>query len=90
MPILSQPPSMGDALKYELNPNYTRETVTLIEGTQYPAGAVLGRITVSGHYTFASHGGSDGAEVAVGAKAHNPAACGLQQGVDQFTDSQAG
>ena len=66
MPILSQPPSMGDALKYELNPNYTRETVTLIEGTQYPAGAVLGRITVSGHYTFASHGGSDGAEVAVG------------------------
>ena len=66
MPVLIHPPSMGDALKYELNPNYTRETVTLAEGTEYPAGAVLGRITVSGQYTLASHGGSDGAEVAVG------------------------
>ncbi len=66
MPVLTQPPSMGDALKYELNPNYTRETVTLAEGTEYPAGAVLGRVTVSGHYTFASHGGSDGAETAAG------------------------
>ena len=66
MPVLTQPPSMGDALKYELNPNYTRETVTLAEGTEYPAGAVLGRITVSGQYTFASHGGSDGAETATG------------------------
>ena len=35
MPVLTQPPSMGDALKYELNPNYTRETVTLAEGTEY-------------------------------------------------------
>ena len=66
MPVLTQPPSMGDALKYELNPNYTRETVTLAEGTEYPAGTVLGRITTSGQYTFASHGGSDGAETAAG------------------------
>ena len=66
MPVLTQPPSMGDALKYELNPNYTRETVTLAEGTEYPPGAVLGRVTVSGQYTFASHGGSDGAELAAG------------------------
>ena len=66
MPVLTQPPSMGDALKYELNPTYTRETVALAEGTEYPAGAVLGRITTSGQYTFASHGGSDGAETAAG------------------------
>ena len=66
MPVLTQPPSMGDALKYELNPNYTRETVTLVAGTEYPAGAVLGRVTVSGQYTLASHGGSDGAETAAG------------------------
>ncbi len=66
MPVLTQPPSMGDALKYELNANYTRETVTLAAGTEYPAGAVLGRNTVSGQYTFASHGGSDGAETAAG------------------------
>ena len=66
MPVLTQPPSMGDALKYELNPNYTRETVTLAAGTEYPAGTVLGRIAVSGNYTFANHGGSDGAETAAG------------------------
>jgi hypothetical protein len=64
MTVLTQPPSMGDALKYELNPNYTRETITLLEGTSYPVGSVLGRITASGKYTLASHGGSDGAETA--------------------------
>ena len=34
--------------------------------TEYPACAVLGRVTVGGKYTFASHGGSDGAETAAG------------------------
>jgi hypothetical protein len=64
MPVLTQPPSMGDALKYELNPTYTRETVSLLEGTIYPVGSVLGRVTASGKYTLASDGGSDGAETA--------------------------
>ncbi len=66
MSPLIQPPSMGDALKYELNPNYTRETVTLLQGMEYPVGSVLGRITLSGKYTLASDGGADGAETAVG------------------------
>jgi hypothetical protein len=66
MNALVQPPSMGDVLKYEVNPNYTRETVTLLEGLIYPVGSVLGRITLSGKYTLASHGGSDGAETAAG------------------------
>ena len=30
MPVLTEPPSMGDVLKYEVNPNYTREVVTLL------------------------------------------------------------
>ena len=64
MTVLTQPPGMGDVLKYELNPNYTRETITLLEGTNYPLGSVLGHITLSGKYTLASHGGSDGAETA--------------------------
>ena len=64
MTVLTQPPSMGDALKFELNPNYTREIVTLLEGMSYPVGSVLGRVTASGKYTLASHGGSDGAETA--------------------------
>lgn len=64
MPVLTQPPGMGDVLKYEVNPNYTRETITLLAGTPYPVGAVLGRITVSGKYTLSSSAGTDGAQTA--------------------------
>jgi len=64
MSVLTQPPTMGDVLKYEVNPNYTRETVTLLAGTAYPVGAVLGRITASGKYKLATSGGSDGAQTA--------------------------
>jgi hypothetical protein len=64
MPVLTEPPSMGDVLKYEVNPNYTREVITLLAGTAYPVGAVLGRITASGKYKLATSGGSDGAQTA--------------------------
>ena len=66
MPVLTQPPSMGDVLKYELNPNFTRESVTLLAGTTYPVGAVLGRVTASGAYTLSPESGADGSEVAAG------------------------
>lgn len=64
MAVLTQPPGMGDVLKYELNPNYTREVVTLLAGSNYPVGAVLGKITASGKYTLSAATGSDGAETA--------------------------
>ncbi len=64
MPVLTEPPSMGDVLKYEVNPNYTREVVTLLAGMPYPVGAVLGRITASGKYKLATNGGTDGAQIA--------------------------
>ena len=64
MTVLTQPPTMGDVLKYEVNPNFTRETITLLAGTAYPVGAVLGKITASGKYKFATSGGSDGAQTA--------------------------
>lgn len=64
MSVLTQPPTMGDILKYELNPNFTRETVTLLAGTSYPVGAVLSRITVSGKYKLSTSSGSDGAQTA--------------------------
>ena len=64
MTVLHQPALSGDVLKYEINPNFTRETVTLLEGTNYPVGAVLGRITASGKYKLATSGGSDGAQTA--------------------------
>jgi hypothetical protein len=64
MSVLTEPPSMGDVLKYEVNPNYTREVVTLLAGMPYPVGAVLGRITASGKYKLATSGGTDGAQTA--------------------------
>jgi len=64
MPVLTQMPSMGDVLKYEVNPNYTRETITLLQGIPYPVGAVLGRVTLSGKYKFSTHTGTDGAQSA--------------------------
>jgi hypothetical protein len=68
MPVLTKEPTLGDLLKYELNGNYTREVVTLKGGTNYPLGAVLGRITASGIYRFspaATVTGDEGAETAV-------------------------
>lgn len=68
MPVLTQSPTLGDLLKYELNGNYTRATVTLKAGASYPLGAVLGRITASGKYRLAPAAevvGDEGAETAV-------------------------
>lgn len=64
MPVLTEPPSMGDVLKYEVNPNYTREVITLLIGMPYPVGAVLGKITASGKYTLSPATGADGSQVA--------------------------
>jgi len=64
MTVIRQPATMGDVLKYEVNPNFTRESVTLLAGTNYAVGAVLGRITASGKYKLATSGGSDGAQTA--------------------------
>ena len=68
MPVLTQSPTMGDLLKFELSAAYNRETVTLKSGTSYPLGAVLGKITASGKYRLspaAAVTGDDGAETAL-------------------------
>lgn len=68
MPVLTWSPTLGDLLKYELNANYSRETVTLKAGTSYPLGAVLGRITATDTYRLspaAAVAGDEGAEAAV-------------------------
>jgi hypothetical protein len=66
MSVLTQPPTMGDVLKYEINPNFTRETVTLLAGTNYLVGGVLGRITASGKMKLSTATGTDGAQNAAG------------------------
>ena len=68
MPVLTMPPSLGDLLKYELNGNFCRETITLKSGTAYALGSVLGKITASGKYRLspaAQVAGDEGAETAV-------------------------
>ena len=68
MPTLTMSPTLGDLIKYELNGNYNRETVTLIAGTNYALGSVLGKITASSKYRLspvAEVEGDEGAETAV-------------------------
>ena len=65
-PLIS-PTTLGDLIKRESDPDYTRETVTLKAGAAYPLGAVLGRITATGVYALspaASTTGIEGAEIA--------------------------
>ena len=65
MNALIKPPTLGDVLKYEVEPNYTRDAITLLAGMAYPVGSVLGKITASGKYKLATSGGTDGAQTAV-------------------------
>jgi len=65
MAVLTQPPSMGDLLKYEDNANYTRESVTLLAGSNYALGSVLGIVAASGKYTLSPDTGASGEQVAV-------------------------
>ena len=67
MPTLTKGPTLGDLLKYELDGSYNRETVTLKAGTNYPLGAVLGKITASSKYRLSPAAqvvGDEGAETA--------------------------
>jgi hypothetical protein len=67
MPVLTMSPTLGDLLKFELNGNYNRESVTLKTGTNYALGSVLGKITASGKYRLSPNVtvvGDEGAETA--------------------------
>lgn len=65
MPTLTQAPSQGDVVKIQFDPNYTNEAITLLLGTNYKAGSVLGKITATGKYKLAVVGAVDGSAVAV-------------------------
>ncbi|MDO8605933.1 MAG: head decoration protein [Phaeospirillum sp.] len=68
MPTLTASPNLGDLLKFECNPSYCRETVTLKAGTSYPLGSVLGRIAASGEYRLSPAAevvGDEGTETAI-------------------------
>ena len=71
-PLIS-PSTLGDLIKRESDPDYTRETVTLKAGTAYPLGAVLGRITASGKFAKHDPAASNGAEKAIAILAYDVA-----------------
>ena len=50
MPTLTQAPSQADVVKFQFEPNYTNEAITLLLGTNYKSGSVLGKITATGKY----------------------------------------
>ena len=67
MTVLTMAPTLGDLLKYELNGNVSRETITLKAGTNYALGSVLGKITASGKYRLSPAAevvGDEGADTA--------------------------
>jgi hypothetical protein len=67
MTVLTMSPTLGDLLKFELNGNYCRETITLKAGTAYALGSVLGKIAASAKYRLSPAAqvvGDEGAETA--------------------------
>lgn len=66
MAPLIKAPTEGDLLKLDLDKNYTREVVTLLAGTNYQLGSVLGQITTGGKFKLSTDTGADGAQTAAG------------------------
>lgn len=67
MAALTSALTQGDLIKQEEDPTYCREVVTLLAGTDYPLGAILGKITSGGKYTLSANAevsGKEGAETA--------------------------
>lgn len=60
MTVLNMSPTLGDLLKYELNGNVQRESVTLAQGTDFKLGSVLGQITKGVVSSAAKAGGNTG------------------------------
>ena len=64
---LIAPAVLGDLVKREVDPDYSRETVTLKAGIAYSVGAVLGRVTATSLYALSpatSTTGLEGVEIA--------------------------
>ena len=57
---------VSDWLKYELNPDFCREQVTIVSGQNLKSGTVLGKITASGKMTAYDDDNGDGSSTAVG------------------------
>jgi hypothetical protein len=66
MPTYNESNRISDFLKWEVNPQFTRETVVLASGQNLKAGHVVGKITATGKFTSYDDNNGDGSEVAAG------------------------
>ncbi len=58
-------PTPGDVLKWEINPDYCREVVTIASGAgKLGVGSVLGKITATGEYVLSDPLATDGSQTA--------------------------
>ena len=64
MTVKTEPLGTGAHLLSKSDGFLSRETVTLLAGTAYAAGSVLGKITASGKYTLYDNAAADGTQVA--------------------------
>jgi hypothetical protein len=66
MTTLTEGQHAGGFLVSEANGSRSREQITVLDGEDLPAGAVLGKITASGKYVAVDPEASDGSEEAAG------------------------
>lgn len=66
MAPLVKPPTEGDLLKFDLGKNFTREVVTLLAGSSYPLGTVVGQFTSGANADKYGHSPDAAAEPDVG------------------------
>ena len=70
MTMITEPPRLTGVLKFEEDPSYCREEVTVLAGSgsdrELKLGTVLGRITASGKVVELALSGSDGSQTIYG------------------------
>lgn len=62
MPFAVEPKTLPAVLAWEVDPNYSREVVTIAAGRWLPIGTVLGRITATGLYVAFDPAATDGSQ----------------------------
>lgn len=66
MAFTAAPVRTSDFLKWEADPNFSRESVTIGTGASLPAGQVLGKVTATSKYVAWAPAASDGSQTIAG------------------------
>ena len=66
MAFTAAPVRTSNFLKWEADPNFSRESVTIGTGASLPAGQVLGKVTATSKYVAWAPAASDGSQTIAG------------------------